>query len=231
MGRSAGPSCGSQDMRDRHARDPSPQYCRNPPRPRRPLYRVPSSAAQHLPTIPWRVVNLGQGADDSVTIQVRLDEHDDPGAAAWTARDLVRLAFARQLAEFARGGDALARLSPFHLLVSPGHLQRRPPLAAACPRDFGPSGVSQFRLHLERRRHRWGRNDPAVPRPARRRRALGPHCRAPPLGRTVPLPHHRHRSKKRRMKPSLPSRHRASSPSPRRCPRGRKSTPPFTRIS
>jgi hypothetical protein len=87
-----------------------------------------SPAPSIFPTIPWRAVNLEVGTEDSVTVQVHLDEHDDPGAAAWTARDLVRIAFARQLAEFARSDDALASLSAFHLMLAFGQLQRRPDL-------------------------------------------------------------------------------------------------------
>jgi len=86
------------------------------------VFRNPMTPASA--SIPWRSVNLGQGAD-STTIEVRLDARDEPGAAAWTACDLVRLVFGRQVCEVARSGDTVALLSAYHLSLALVQLQRR----------------------------------------------------------------------------------------------------------
>ncbi|CAH2603735.1 conserved protein of unknown function [Rhodovastum atsumiense] len=75
--------------------------------------------------LPWQAIALDIGNDDTITIQVRLDERHEPGAPAWTARDLLRVALGRQLTEGDRSGDALARTSASHLASALVALQRR----------------------------------------------------------------------------------------------------------
>lgn len=83
-----------------------------------------------LAPLPWQRVSLDQGKDN-VDLAVRLDEHDASGATGWTARDLLRIALARQVAEAARSGNASARRSASHLAQALIALQHRSGLPPA----------------------------------------------------------------------------------------------------
>jgi hypothetical protein len=108
-------------------------------RPHAPIFYEPAPSI--AAALGWRAVTL-DGGELTDTIQVRLDEQDDFGAAAWTARDILRAALARQLAEVARSGDVMASRSASHLSSALVSLQRRPGLPPAPTITLAPGPTS-----------------------------------------------------------------------------------------